>query len=115
FHNVVLVRREDGAVLIEERPHKGLWAGMWQAPTLEHDERAATARELADWLGVRRLEPAISFEHQTSHRLVQFAVWRGSPPARGVPKRGAWVDETRLSRLPMSSAQRRILLKDPGS
>ncbi|MDX2115765.1 MAG: A/G-specific adenine glycosylase, partial [Planctomycetota bacterium] len=47
FHNVVLVRREDGAVLIEERPHKGLWAGMWQAPTLEHDERAATARELA--------------------------------------------------------------------
>jgi len=37
---MALVRRPDGAVLLERRPPRGIWAGLWCLPTLNEGEDA---------------------------------------------------------------------------
>lgn len=107
FHSVVVVRSR-GRVLMEQRPEKGLWAGMWQAVTIERDDRAATRAEVVKSLRLKELALAERFDHMTSHRRVRFEVWSGR--LSGVrPARGEWVQERGTGALAMSNAQRRIL------
>jgi adenine-specific DNA glycosylase len=108
----VVVREGDegGArVLVEQRGAEGLWREMWQAPTLESEtpvDGAAFAREvLGD--GSARLVGA--FGHMTTHRDVRFEVWAGD--ARAETGRGRFVSVARARKLPMSSAQQRILFE----
>jgi A/G-specific adenine glycosylase len=107
FCEVVLVTTRRG-VLLERRPEKGMWAGMWQAPTWERSDGRADARQVARWLGVRRVHHADGFTHQTTHRTVNFRVWRADspPPGRG----RVFVAKHRIAGLALSNAQRRILL-----
>lgn len=82
-HAVVVVRDDAGRLLIEQRPAGGgLWAGQWQAPTLEDDARAPGARRVAAWIGVRSVRLADRFVVQISHRTVRFSVWEC--PQRGL-------------------------------
>lgn len=110
FHSVVVVRSH-GRVLMEQRPEKGLWASMWQAVTIEREDRAATRQELIATLRLNRAIRQKAFEHQTSHRRVCFEVWEGSL-AHQTPMRGEWVIAARLNRLSMGNAQRRALSID---
>jgi A/G-specific adenine glycosylase len=106
-HSSVLVRDGRGGVLVERRPDTGLWAGMWQAPTLETKARPSPKR-LAAWLGVSRLRRVGGFTHLTSHRAVEFAVFDAgvaAAAASGVERR--WVRS--LSGLAVGNAQRRVL------
>ena len=71
----LVVRNRAGAVLLERRPDTGMWAGMWQAPTLERETRpspelgAALADELRKALGLRgKARRVTAFEHTTAHR-----------------------------------------------
>jgi A/G-specific adenine glycosylase len=113
----VLVRDGRGRLLVETRPEAGMWAGMSQAPTLERDDKPATGRAVADWLGVARVERVERFTHQTTHRLVRFCIWDAGL-VRAQQKRsltaarpGArWVTQRAIKGLPLSNAQRRILL-----
>lgn len=109
----VVVRREDGCVLVEQRGPMGMWAGLWQAPTVESMDAAVTAAEAARLVGLpaRRLRPESSFEHQTTHRRVEFRVWRAEADTRFVPPRGVWMTAGRIERLGLSRPQRRILLE----
>lgn len=67
-----LVAVNGGAVLLEPRGERGLWARMWQVPTLEADEPRAAPALAAHWgVGCRRVA---EFEHVTTHRRVLFAV-----------------------------------------
>ena len=79
----------------------GLWGGLWQAPTVEREDRAPTAREVARALGVRGVERVGSFERVLSHRLVAFDVYRGTGGGDGV-----WKTRAQIGRLGMASAQR---------
>ena len=113
-----------GRVLLEQRPPKGMWAGMWQAPTRERvvdetGEAAAMGRnEQADFLKQLRLpggrlEVALpdSFTHQTTHREVVFRVWR-MRTASGAVKlddRRRWAGGSEVSTLGIGNAQRRAL------
>jgi adenine-specific DNA glycosylase len=93
---------------MERRPEKGLWAGMWQAPTLETD-RPPTPKRVAAWLGVAAVRRLGSFVHHTTHRAVEFVVWDAGAVKR-VSKNGAdrtWVEST--EGLAMGNAQRRVL------
>lgn len=110
YASAVVVVRRDGAVLMEQRPGKGMWSRMWQALTVEREDRHATAEELAGALGVviEDREPAGRFTHRTTHRDVAFEVWTGRA-GRGGPARGAWADVAALSGLALSNAQRRVL------
>lgn len=110
----VVVRDARERVLVVQRPGAGLWAGLWQAPTVERADRRPTRAEAARAAGLRATEmapsPRESFEHLTSHRLVRFDVWEAlggvTPRKRNANE---WVFESGLARLGLSTPQRRIL------
>ncbi|PKL34054.1 MAG: A/G-specific adenine glycosylase [Planctomycetes bacterium HGW-Planctomycetes-2] len=115
FASCVLVSDPQGRLLTHARPSHGpgLWSGLWQPPTVERHDRHASPAELRGTLGVRRLSRVGGFDHATSHRLVRFEVWQGSPgiPRAGViPPAGEFLDQQKIARLPLSSPHRRILL-----
>ncbi len=119
-HAAVLVRDGRGRILVHPRPPDGLWAGMWQAPTHERDDRAPTLRELSRWIGLTGVSHAGAFTHRTTHRLVEFVVWRASARGLSAEAKGRlataagpgarWMSEAGLAGLPLATAHRRILL-----
>lgn len=113
YCGVVVVRRNDGALLMEQRPGKGMWAGLWQAPTVESLEKPVSVGDMAAAVGVRAglLKPESNFEHQTTHRRVLFCVWRAEVDdcAATAVSRGLWMSAERAAGLGLSNAQRRIL------
>lgn len=114
YCGVAVVVRADGSLLVEQRPGRGMWAGLWQAPTLESLDAAPTARQLSAEVGLAagRLRPEASFEHRTTHRRVLFRVWRAEVAADFAAGRGLWMKPERVAGLPLSNAQRRILLEN---
>ena len=105
-----VIIEDKGRVLVERRGEEGMWAGLWQAPTLEGRRRAARRRVEA-WIGggVRRVE---RFEHATTHRRVEFEVWRADRDARC--SGGVWKTRREVGRLGLSNPMRRILLGSAG-
>jgi A/G-specific adenine glycosylase len=106
-----------GRIVLERRGGTGMWAGLWQAPTVERADRAPTRAELARAVGLaaRDLHARGTFTHATTHRLVRFDVYRGAAP-RGWPRgaRAGGSDRARvrpdeLDAYGLSSAQRRVL------
>jgi A/G-specific adenine glycosylase len=68
------------SIVLEQRPGAGMWAGMFQLPTIERDDRAHEPGELAR-AGFDEPEHIESFTHVTTHRIVEFAIYRAAPPA----------------------------------
>jgi A/G-specific adenine glycosylase len=107
---VAVVTRADGAVLIEQRPRKGMWAGMWQAPTVEMVrpvERRALAASIG--LGAGEFSSVGAFVHQTTHRELRFEVFRARVAMRTKVARGDWTSAGDLEGLAFSSAQRKAM------
>jgi A/G-specific adenine glycosylase len=109
IHSAVLVRDERGRLLVEQRGKTGLWAGMWQAPTLE-TAGPVSRKKVAEWAGVDSLRPLGRFLHPTTHREVSFVVWDGGcvkslAPDGERPRK--WVRS--LKGLAVGNAQRRVL------
>lgn len=101
----VVVRDGTGRLMVEQRPREGLWAGLWQAPTIERADRAPTPEEVEAALGIGALERVERFERVLTHRLVAFDVYRGRGGADG-----AFKTRAQIERLGLASPQRRILL-----
>jgi len=106
LHQHVIVLRRGGSILVEQRPAQGLWAGMWQAPTIESDAPLNHAHLLD------RLSPAVSslreigaFVHLTTHREVRVRVF----VARTSSTKGRWVDAASQLDVPMGAAARRAI------
>lgn len=79
----VLVDAGADGILLERRPERGLWASMMQPPTVEgteHDDPAALARTRCE-----RFDAVGSFVHVTSHRDVEFWVFRARAPVSCAP------------------------------
>jgi A/G-specific adenine glycosylase len=98
-----------GRLLVERRPARGLWAGLWQAPTIESD-RPIPAERAAEVFGVARecLIGHDAFVWMTTHRAVRFVVYRsGSAPAALAGRE--WVSTRALLSRALGSAQRRVL------
>ncbi len=79
-------KRGQEQVLLQKRPDKGLWAGLWAPPTLEDDRRAPGASALAALLGIKPRDAnrpilAGSFTFTTTHRDVRFKVYAMTVPA----------------------------------
>lgn len=120
---VVVVRDRAGRVLVERRGERGMWAGLWQAPTRETAGAGGAAgplfvgqaEELLRELGLAGVTldgPAEEFTHATTHREVVFRVWRGRW-GRGAAEGGAggrrWVTAEEWAGLARSNPQRRAL------
>jgi A/G-specific adenine glycosylase len=108
-HHAVIVRR-NGAVLMEQRPDRGLWAGLWQPPVVE---AAARLDELTVRVGLGvpvhelRLRGAVQFD--TTHRRIEFQVFIARAGRVGALNGRRWVPLARLGELPISTAHRRVL------
>lgn len=104
-HHAVVVRRGD-TLLVEQRPDVGLWARMWQTPTIEAPRRlrpAEVQRKLA--VKVQNLFLLARFRHETTHRRVTFHIYS----ARSRAKLGNWLTLDQATRLPLANPHRRIL------
>ena len=82
---------------------------MFQTPTIEHPDRHVTNTELANALGIQDsgLEHISSFTHITTHRIVEFEVFR----AHGVESVNgrAYQSLASLDNIGISNAQRKVL------
>jgi A/G-specific adenine glycosylase len=134
LHVCLLIRDGSGRVLAEQRPPTGLWARLWQAPTIEADpaQREAIVRWLTSsevqraWGRLQRVE---TFQRTLTHRLITFEVWAGEPvrSAAGQRRREAapaswpcvaaspvparrWLTREELLQIGLSTPQRRVLL-----
>ena len=110
----VVVRDGRGRVLLEQRPATGLWASMWQVPTLERGDRAATEEEVSAFARMRGCAGAVervgAFTHQTSHRRVEFVVYRAAAAKCGRKTGGrVWAEPAGIGAVAVSNAQRRVM------
>jgi A/G-specific adenine glycosylase len=111
-HHAVVLRRR-GRLLLERRDDSGLWAGMWQAPTIE-SEHELTESEVIDRLPypVGSLTPQGTVERRLTHRTVYLHVYHAALD-RGarVPTTECtqWVRTGDLEEIPISNAGRAVL------
>lgn len=103
FHVALCLRA--GRILLERRGDRGLWAGLWQPPTVEGASRLPPA-EFARRVGARKLAPRGELEHRTSHRDVTFVLF----DATGLGAAGgrAWVARSDLADYPLSNPMRAV-------
>lgn len=104
-HHAVIIHR-GRRVLLEQRPADGLWASMWQTPTIESARplRLAEVRRCLP-VAVDKLTRLDAFVHMTTHRRITFHVFTAASRAR----KGTWREPAELSSLPLSAPQHRIL------
>ncbi|MDF1808236.1 MAG: A/G-specific adenine glycosylase [Phycisphaerales bacterium] len=104
-----IVFTQNQSVLIERRDSKGMWSNMYQVPTIEREDRQPTPEEITTHLGVGAdsLEPAGSFTHITTHRIVEFDIYRSKKAIKGADLNYRTIKS--LDELAFSNAQRRIL------
>ncbi len=104
-----VVSTKDRSVLVEQRPLSGMWANMYQVPTIERDDRQPTLQEITTHLGVGAdsVEPAGTFTHITTHRIVEFAVYRADSVEMGPNQAYRTLDS--LGQIALSNAQRKVL------
>jgi len=108
-HHSVLVRR-NGRLLMEQRGDEGIWAGLWQVPTVE-SKRKLGPSQVSRRCGVElaEIDRLGSFTHELSHRRIHVHVFRGdAAPGARAPGR-IWQSRSNVERLPVSNAVKRIL------
>jgi A/G-specific adenine glycosylase len=102
----VLCIRHGRKYLIEQRPAKGRWAGLWQFKTLEANGRPHSVAQLKKLLGVGVSKPVKLgvVRHGLTHRRYEFEAFAadlmGAPADNQV-----WVSLAELDAYPLSKPQ----------
>lgn len=114
YCDALVVRDRRGRVLVEERPARGMWGGLWQAPTLERVDRHTRPAELVRTLGVGAALPSgararAAFTFDTTHRRCRFRVFH-TRAGGAAPAGRRWATRAQLAALALATPQRRILL-----
>jgi A/G-specific adenine glycosylase len=108
FRRYVLCVRDGPRVLIERRPAKGRWGGMWQFRTIDSPGGDGTYGDavLRAWLGFAVTEPVKlgSVRHALTHRRYEFDAYVAELKG-GRRADQAWVTLAELDRYPMSKPQ----------
>jgi len=104
-----IVSIQNRSVLVEQRPVSGMWASMYQVPTIERDDRQPTPEEITTDLSVDAdtIKPTGTFTHITTHRIVEFAVYRADSIEMGPNQAYRTLDS--LDQIALSNAQRKVL------
>jgi len=110
----VVVRDSKGRLLIERRGDAGMWAGLWQAPTVETEGKAPTRAAIAAIAPGGKPKKVGAFEHLTTHRRFRFTIYEAPAPARRGPDQ-RWASESQIAELALARPQMRILLGDLGA
>jgi len=120
-HDVVIVHRRGAngvtEYLLEQRPERGLWAGMWQPPATESAAKSRQSlRALMTKVGLSgpadesATGPNESVFH-TTHREILFRTWRvrANPSTDKATRR--WIAEDAFARVGISNAHRQLMLR----
>tara|TARA_R110002072_G_scaffold42064_9_gene117855 strand:- start:152326 stop:153366 length:1041 start_codon:yes stop_codon:yes gene_type:complete len=104
-----VVATKNNSILLEQRPDTGMWASMYQAPTIEHPDRAFTPAEIAEQLDIKAngLDELGRFKHITTHRVVEFVVYRAAKVKPGPQHQ--YHPLVALDQIALSNAQRKVL------
>ena len=110
----MLVVLSQGEVLLERRPPRGIWGGLWSLPEVEVSDapRAALAR---DWgLDAAEVEAMEPFEHAFTHFILEIEPWRvrlGKSTRLAEGKAGTWMPLCDLDGAALPSPVRKLLGK----
>ncbi len=115
---MIVVRGALGAILVEQRPPAGIWAGLWSLP--EADPGADPALWCRQRLGIdpRRVEMLPSRRHTFSHfalkiRLAEVRVQDPAPAVADSPQL-LWASPAKLLTLGLPAPVRSILEAEAG-
>ncbi len=113
----LLVARDDGRFLLQQRPPSGLLASLWELPSVEAEGEVAVlaAGELSAELGGGAPRACGTVEHRFSHRHWTVRVFRSRGDGRGA---GRWVTAGDLADLGVPTASRKAIdagLAEPGT
>jgi A/G-specific adenine glycosylase len=109
--------REDGAVLLRERPLKGLLGGMLEVPSSPWVENGSLAAEGLDQAPLKakwREVPGL-VEHIFTHFRLELAIWRAEVTADArllecaIPEACRWVNLRDLHRAALPSVMRKVI------
>ena len=107
---LVVVSR--GEVLLEKRPARGIWGGLWSLPEADADSKPEEALR-ADWgLEASRVEPLAPFEHAFTHFTLEVTPWRiepRKPVALAESKPVTWLPLSELAGAALPSPVRKLL------
>lgn len=76
----LIVRNRDGAILLEKRPAKGIWGGLYCVPCFESlnglsDFAAKLSLTMAD------MDEQTALTHRLTHRLLMITPFEGQMPS----------------------------------
>jgi len=99
--------------LIERRPDKGRWAGMWQFPTIEAEDAKPVAAIIGRQIGVpiQGLREIGQLRHALTHRRYIFNVFAARVSGKSkIPSKPTrqWVKLNELEQYPLSRPQTKI-------
>ncbi len=98
-------------LVVEQRQATGLWAALWQAPTIERPDRAPTLAEVCEAFGVAPsvASPLTAFTHRTTHRAVHFQAWLARVgPRHAAARTRRTITAAELPSLGLSTPQKRL-------
>lgn len=109
---VVVIRDGRGRIRLEQRGETGLWAGLWQPPTVEKAGTipASEVAALAAMRGGGVPRRVGRFTHQLTHRLLAVTVYSAAAGAcRVKAKAGTWADAGQLAALGVSTMHQKAI------
>ncbi|MEM1012395.1 MAG: A/G-specific adenine glycosylase [Planctomycetota bacterium] len=93
---VYRVTDRSGRLLVEQRPAKGRWAGLWQFPTRSIDDAPPID---AEW------QPLGRVSHRLTHRQYEFDCYTSAVATPDTPPGTVWKLPAELDKLAMSKPQ----------
>jgi len=113
-----VVLREDGAVLLRERPLKGLLGGMLETPSTPWEDKAPNGKAVADHAPVEAAWTELPglVEHTFTHFRLELAVYRAEVGADALlteaaePERCLWVHARDLHGAALPSLMRKVIV-----
>ena len=113
FAASVVIRDARGRTLVERRNDSGMWAGLWQAPTVETEGLAPTRAAIEAMAPGGPVRKIATFEHLTTHRRFEFTVYSAPAPRRRAANQ-RWATAAEIEKLALARPQMRILLGRDG-
>ena len=106
----MLVVLSGGEVMLEKRPAKGIWGGLWSLP--EAAPEADLAQEVAQRWGVEATLDALPpFEHAFTHFTLEVSPWRVHPCRPPLlPPGSTWLALTDVSGAALPSPVKSLLM-----
>lgn len=114
YRRRVFVIEHNGRFLMQQRPPRGRWAGMWQFVTVECDNAMVGDAEIAAHTGlrVRRTQRLGEVKHALTHRRYTFEVFHCQATETRITGSSGesprWLTTTQIDQIPLSRPQLKI-------